>query len=210
MACRPGRCLSIWRGCASEARNRSASFRGGSERRFARTEGLELLMGEARFVDTHLLDVALTTGELQRVSADLIFINSGTRAFTPPLPGLDSVSALDSTSIMELDSVPEHLLVLGGGYIGLEFGQMFRRFGSQVTIVQRGPQLLGREDPDIALAVAEIVGEDGITVLLESEALAVAPTDRGVQLSVRTPQGEQQIVGSHMLIAVGRAPNTDA
>jgi pyruvate/2-oxoglutarate dehydrogenase complex dihydrolipoamide dehydrogenase (E3) component len=186
-----------------------ASFRGGSERRFARTDGLDVLMGAARFIDTRLLDVALPDGAIRRVSADLIFINVGTRAFTPPLPGLDTVANLDSTTIMELDSVPDHLLVLGGGYIGLEFGQMFRRFGSQVTIVQRGPQLLGREDPDIAVAVAEIMREDGITVLLEAEALAVAPVGKGVQLTIRTPQGEQQIIGSHLLTAVGRTPNSD-
>jgi pyruvate/2-oxoglutarate dehydrogenase complex dihydrolipoamide dehydrogenase (E3) component len=111
---------------------------------------------------------------------------------------------------MELDIVPEHLLVLGGGYIGLEFGQMFRRFGSRVTIVQRGERLLGREDADVADAVADILRQDGIEVLLKTDALRVAPGAGGaIELSVRTPQGERTLSGSHLLVAVGRTPNTD-
>jgi pyruvate/2-oxoglutarate dehydrogenase complex dihydrolipoamide dehydrogenase (E3) component len=109
------------------------SFRSGSRRRIENTEGLDLLMGEASFTGPRSVEVRLNNGETRLLSADTIFINTGARPRKPPLPGLDSVPALDSTSIMELDEVPEHLLVLGGGYVGLEFGQMFRRFGSQVT-----------------------------------------------------------------------------
>src|SRR6185312_10656369 len=108
--------------------------------------------------------------------------------------------------IMELDQVPEHLLVLGGGYIGLEFGQMFRRFGSRVTIVQRGRQLLPREDPDVAEAIAGILRDDGIEVLLQAEALQVertAPNGPGLELSVRTTAGERTLRGSHLLVATG-------
>jgi pyruvate/2-oxoglutarate dehydrogenase complex dihydrolipoamide dehydrogenase (E3) component len=112
---------------------------------------------------------------------------------------------------MELDTAPEHLLILGGGYVGIEFGQMFRRFGSAVTVVQRGPQLLGREDRDIAEAVAAIMREVGIDVLLESDAVSVARGKDGViQLTVRTAAGERTIAGSHLLAAAGRAPNTEA
>src|SRR6266496_5218468 len=114
------------------------SFRSGSERRIESTEGVDLVMGEARFTGPKLVEVRLTNGETRQLTAGTIFLNTGDRPSKPHLNGLDRVSALDSTSIMELDIVPEHLLVIGGGYVGLEFGQMFRRFGSQVTIVRRG------------------------------------------------------------------------
>jgi pyruvate/2-oxoglutarate dehydrogenase complex dihydrolipoamide dehydrogenase (E3) component len=110
---------------------------------------------------------------------------------------------------MELDEVPEHLLVLGGGYVGLEFAQMFRRFGSEVTIVQRGPQLLSREDADVAEAVSEIMREDGVEVLLRTSALRAGRGDGGIQLTVHTPEGECTLSGSHLLAATGRTPNTD-
>jgi pyruvate/2-oxoglutarate dehydrogenase complex dihydrolipoamide dehydrogenase (E3) component len=119
------------------------------------------------------------------------------------------VEALDSTSIMDLGRVPEHLIVLGGGYIGLEFAQMFRRFGSRVTVVQRGPRLLGREDEDIAEAVLSILREDGLEILLETEAVRVERARGGVRLSVRGRDGERALDGSHLLAAVGRQPNTD-
>src|SRR5438093_4252039 len=144
------------------------SFRSGSERRITSMPGVDVLRDEARFVGPKTL--AVGQGEL---TAELIFINSGCRPSQPRIPGLDSVPTVNSTSIMELDSVPAHLLVLGGGYVGLEFGQMFRRFGSQVSIVQRGPRLLGREDADVADAVADILREDGITILLKTDAVRV-------------------------------------
>src|SRR5437588_4606001 len=118
------------------------SFRNGSQRRIESTEGVDLLLGEAAFVGPKTLEVHLSNGEVRQLTADTIFINTGERPAVPPLKGVESVPTLNSTSIMELDTVPEHLLVMGGGYVGLEFGQMFRRFGSQVTVVQRGTQLL--------------------------------------------------------------------
>jgi pyruvate/2-oxoglutarate dehydrogenase complex dihydrolipoamide dehydrogenase (E3) component len=137
-------------------------------------------------------------------------INAGARPAIPALPGIDTVPVLTSTSIMELDTLPDHLLVLGGGYIGLEFGQMFRRFGSRVTVVQRGPRLLAREDADIADAVATILREDGIEVLLETDARRVARGAAGtVEVTVHGPGGERTLTGSHLLAAAGRAPNTD-
>jgi pyruvate/2-oxoglutarate dehydrogenase complex dihydrolipoamide dehydrogenase (E3) component len=186
------------------------SFRNGSERRIESTEGVDLLMGEAAFVGPKTLEVHLNNGEVQQLTADTIFINTGERPAIPPLKGVESVPTLNSTSIMELDTVPEHLLVMGGGYVGLEFGQMFRRFGSQVTVVQRGAQLLGREDTDIAEAVADILREDGIEVLLQTAALQVTQDGNGkIQLTVRTPEGERVLAGSHLLLAAGRVPNTD-
>lgn len=186
------------------------SFRNGSQRRIESTEGVDLLMGEAHFTGPKTLEVRLTNGETRQLTAETIFINAGERPSKPAIPGLDTVPTVDSTSIMELDTVPEHLLVLGGGYVGLEFGQMFRRFGSQVTIIQRRSRLLTREDDDVADQVANILREDGIEILLETTPLHVEQASDGkIQLTVKTPTGERTLTGSHLLIAAGRTPNTD-
>ncbi|HEX9156195.1 MAG TPA: FAD-dependent oxidoreductase, partial [Nitrospira sp.] len=140
------------------------SFRNGSQSRIEKTTNLELIFGEASFSDSKTVAVRTNDGGQRAFSAKYIFINAGTRASRPKLDGLDSVPALDNISIMELDRAPEHLLVLGGGYIGLEFGQLFRRFGSRVTIIQSGAQLLAREDPDIAEEVAKILQQDAIEI----------------------------------------------
>src|SRR5262249_13513542 len=132
-----------------------ARFRDGGQRRLEQTPNLTLVVGEAQFVAPRRLEVALRDGGRTEVEAEIIVINTGCRPARPPLTGLEHTHALDSTSIMELDQVPRHLVVLGGGYIGLEFGQMFRRFGSQVTVAQRGPKLVGREDDDVAEAVGQ-------------------------------------------------------
>ena len=187
------------------------SFRNGSQRHLQNTKNLELIFGDASFSGPKSLTVRLPSGETRHLGADKIFINTGGRPESPPLPGLDSVPVLDSTSIMELDVLPNHLLVLGGGYIGLEFGQMFRRFGSAVTVVQRGKQLLAREDADVAEEVAKILREDGIEVLLETQAVRVAKDGGGtIRLTVSGPAGERTLSGSHLLVAAGRAPNTEA
>jgi len=186
------------------------SFRNGSQRRIEGTEGVDLLMGEAHFTGPKTLEVRLADGETRHLSAETIFINAGARPSKPTLRGLDTVPILDSNYIMEMDIVPEHLLVLGGGYVGLEFGQMFRRFGSQVTIIQRGPRLLAREDDDVADQVADILREDGLEILLETTPLHVEQVGDGkIQLTVKTPTGERTLTGSHLLIAAGRTPNTD-
>jgi len=186
-----------------------ASFRGGSEKRIGETRNLDLIYGEARFTGPASLTVRLREGGEQSLTADRFFINAGCRPDVPPLEGLEKVLYLDSTSIMELDEVPEHLLVLGGGYVGLEFGQLFRRLGSRVTIVQRGAQLLAREDEDIADAVAQILREDGIEVMLNAKAESVRQTGARITLSVRTQDGTRAIEASHLLVAVGRVPNSD-
>ena len=181
------------------------SFRGGGERRLANAH-VELLMGEGELTGPDTVAVDLRDGGRRVLQAGTIVINAGCRPASPPVPGLDAVPALDSTSIMELDVVPEHLLVLGGGNVGLEFGQMFRRFGARVTVVQRGPALLAREDADVADAVAGIMREDGIEVLLDAETTA-APG--GVRLEVRVGGETRALEGSHLLVAAGRRPNTD-
>jgi pyruvate/2-oxoglutarate dehydrogenase complex dihydrolipoamide dehydrogenase (E3) component len=180
------------------------SFRSGSQRRIEAAEGLDLIFGEARFTGPRQVAV-----DGRVLEADLVFINTGAHPAAPDIEGLDRLPSLDSTSIMELDAVPGHLLVLGGGYVGLEFAQMFRRFGSRVTVVQRGRQLLPQEDEDIAEAVRGILVEDGVEVLLDSTACRAEPDGGGVRLTVRTPQGPRAIDGSHVLRAAGRVPDTD-
>src|SRR5438105_1663929 len=184
-------------------------FREGGLKGIKKTENLDLLTGEARFTDKHIIEVKLNDGAVRTLTAEKIFINTGGRPAKPNLEGIDEVPTLDSTSIMELDELPEHLLVLGGGYIGLEFGQMFRRFGSEVTIVQQAKQLLGREDPDIADAVREVMQEDGIRVLLDTKAIRVKRDGTKIDLIVRTTDRQQTLTGKHLLCAVGRKSNTE-
>ncbi len=183
-----------------------ASFRDGTQRRLEAQENLELIWGEAAFTAPKTLAVALSGGGERTLEAETVVVNVGQRPSVPPLDGLESVPFLNSTTVMELGTVPEHLLILGGGYIGLEFAQMFRRFGSEVTIIQRGEQLLPREDQDIADAVTDILREDGVTVLLETGAEAVS-SENGVTLTL---SGGKTVSGSHLLVATGRTPNSDS
>ncbi len=184
-------------------------FRTSGQRGLEKAENVQLIFGEGRFLAPKVVEVTLKGGGVRALTADLIFLNTGCRPARPALAGLDSVAALDSTSIMELSALPEHLLVLGGGYVGLEFAQMFRRFGSAVTVVQHGKQLLAREDPDVAEEVRQVLQEDGIEILLETEAIRVQAVGRGVGLHLRGPAGERTVTGSHLLVAVGRVPNSD-
>ncbi len=186
------------------------SFRTSGQHRIEQTEGVDLLMGEAAFTAPKTLEVRLNNGETRQLTASTIFINAGARPAKPSMTGIEEVATLDSTSIMELDTVPEHLLVVGGGYIGLEFGQMFRRFGSSVTVIQRGENLLAREDPDVAEEVANIMREDGLEILLETKPVSVKqPFQGNIQLTVQTKTGERTLNGSNLLMAAGRVPNTD-
>jgi len=197
----------------SEVRERKQKvveeFRNSSQHGIETTENLTLFWGDARFTAPHEIEVSQTRGQARALRAEKIFINTGGRPAKPDLEDIDEVPTLDSTSIMELDELPEHLLVLGGGYIGLEFGQMFRRFGSEVTIVQRAGQLLSCEDRDVAEDVLKVMEEDGIKVLLDSEATGVKKHLTEIELTVQTPQGEQKLTGSHLLGATGRKPNTE-
>lgn len=180
------------------------------ESRIEARQGLDLLRGLAHFIAPKTLGVYLNGGGTREITAPMIFINTGDRPKPLAIKGVESVTVLNSTTIMELDTVPEHLLIIGGGYIGLEFGQMFRRFGSQVTIIQYHPRLLMSEDEDVSDEVTEILREDGITVLTATTPQQVEQLGSGhIQLTVLTPQGEQQFTGSHLLAATGRVPNTE-
>jgi pyruvate/2-oxoglutarate dehydrogenase complex dihydrolipoamide dehydrogenase (E3) component len=194
-------------------RERKRAMVGGARANYASRlahEGLDLIQGEARFTGPKTLEVALTDGGVRPISAPVIVIDAGTRARPLTIDGAGDVAVLDSTSIMELDEVPEHLIVLGGGYIGLEFGQMFRRFGSEVTIIEGAPRLMMMEDEDVADEVAAILRDDGVTVLTSTTPLRVERADGGLTLIVRTADGERPIVGSQLLSAIGRVPNTEA
>jgi pyruvate/2-oxoglutarate dehydrogenase complex dihydrolipoamide dehydrogenase (E3) component len=186
------------------------SFRNGSQARLEKTANLDLIFGEARFTGPNTLNVRMKDGVERTLSAERIFINAGARPSVPELDGLRDVPFLDSTSIMELDSVPEHLLVLGGGYVGLEFGQLFRRLGSSVTIIQRAGQLLVREDTDVAAEVLSILTQDGIEVVLNTKAEHVGKSGGQIQLSVGVGNESRNLNGSHLLVATGRIPNTDS
>jgi pyruvate/2-oxoglutarate dehydrogenase complex dihydrolipoamide dehydrogenase (E3) component len=182
-------------------------FSGGGRRGLEKLEHLDLIFGHATFTGPNEIEIAPADGNPRRLTAEKIFINTGLRPLTPDIPGLKDLPYLDSTSIMELDSVPEHLLVLGGGYIALEFGQMFRRFGSKVTILQRSGQLLSREDPDVALEIASILEGEDIEVRLKTRATRFEQDGEGqIVATVESAQGQETIRASQLLVAVGRVP----
>jgi pyruvate/2-oxoglutarate dehydrogenase complex dihydrolipoamide dehydrogenase (E3) component len=171
--------------------------------------GVELVMGNGRFLSAKTLEVSLNGGGTRVLSGDQVVVNVGTHAMIPNLPGLEAARPLTHIEALELDRVPEHLIVLGGGYVGLEMAQTFSRFGSRVTVIESGPQLMAREDGDIADAMREILEKEGIRFLLSAEVRNVqGRSGDAVRLSVRTPSGEQLIEGSDLLVAAGRIPNT--
>lgn len=183
-------------------------FRDSTERHVLSIPHLTLLRGTARFTGPKTIEVGAGS-EQRAIASDTIVIDTGSRPAVPKIEGLDKVPFLDSTSVMELEIVPEHLVVLGGGYNALEFGQMFRRFGSRVTIIEAGDKLLNREDSDIAQAVADILREDGIEILVKSKATKAAVEAGAIALTLTTPVGDKKVIGSHLLVAIGRAPNTE-
>jgi|SRR5882672_1471803 len=180
-------------------------FRNWGQKSLEKAANVELIFGEARFAGGMRIAVNLRRGGTRELEGKRIVVNTGGRPAVPPIPGLDQVRYLDSTSIMELTSVPKHLVVLGGGYIGLEFCQMFRRFGSRVTIVNRDPRLVLREDPDVSEEIEKILKEDGIKVLNSAQVTRVQKSDAGARVVLQSGG----VSGSHLLVAVGRVPNTE-
>ena len=204
---------SIKKICMAEIYNRKKeivkSFRKGTLERLKSSENIFLIRGEAVFLDAHTIKIISKNKNARIISSKKIFINTGGRPSIPSINGLDKISYLNSTSIMELEEFPRHLLILGGGYIGVEFGQMFRRFGSDVTIIQKGKQLLSREDPDIANEVKKIFEEDGINVLLNSESKKIEKGKNEILIIIEVNGKEKIISGSHLLLAAGHKPNTE-
>jgi pyruvate/2-oxoglutarate dehydrogenase complex dihydrolipoamide dehydrogenase (E3) component len=176
----------------------------GVEKWLKSTDKLTVYEGHARFGDTYQVRVG---DEL--LEANKIFINVGGRAATPPLPGLDRVSYFTNSTMMEVDFLPEHLIVIGGSYIGLEFAQMYRRFGSEVTIVEMGPRLIQREDEDVSEAINTILENEGINIRLSAECIALEKRGDKVAVNIDCKSGDKTVVGSHALLAVGRVPNTE-
>jgi pyruvate/2-oxoglutarate dehydrogenase complex dihydrolipoamide dehydrogenase (E3) component len=166
--------------------------------------GVTVYQGQARLTSPREIEVGS-----ERISADKIFINVGGRAVIPAIPGLDGVPYLTNESIMEIEFVPEHLIVLGGSYIGLEFAQIFRRFGSKVTVIEAAPRLVPREDEDVSAAIKDILGLEQIAIKLEGTCTRVEKTGAGVCVAIDTPSGPGGITGSHILLAIGRRPNTE-
>ena len=176
----------------------------GVEEGLRENPGVTVYVGHARFTGPKRVAVDGATLE-----AEQVFINVGGRADIPPIPGIDAVAYLDNSSMMAVDFLPEHLVILGGSYIGLEFGQMYRRFGSEVTIVQRNPYLIPREDEDVSTAIREILEGEGIRILTDADATQVAERGGKVAVSVTAGGKATEVTGSHLLVATGRRPNTD-
>jgi pyruvate/2-oxoglutarate dehydrogenase complex dihydrolipoamide dehydrogenase (E3) component len=167
--------------------------------------GLKVFWGHARFTGPHTVVV---NGE--ELEADKIFINVGGRPFVPDWPALREIPYLTNTSMMAVDFLPEHLVVIGGSYIGLEFAQMYRRFGSRVTVIEQGPRLIGREDEDVSEAVQTILEQEGIAVRLNAKCIGIAKHSQGVAVRAECAAGAPEVLGSHVLLAIGRRPNTEA
>ncbi len=180
------------------------SHRKGAEDRLRDHKNCDVYTGQGRFESAHEVSVGKDV-----LTADKIFINVGARAIVPPMPGVDQIKYLTNSSILEIDYLPPHLVVVGGSYIGLEFGQMFRRFGSKVTVVEMAPRLLRREDEDISAAILDILQREQINVRLNAKCIGFSKRDDGIGVTVDCESGEPEEIGTHVLLAVGRQPNTD-
>ena len=181
-----------------------AQSRDGLTSALENASNITLIRGHARFASPQEIEVG---GE--RLRAERIFINVGGRALAPAMPGIDQVPYLTNSSMMDVDFLPRHLVIIGGSYIGLEFGQMYRRFGSEVTIVEMAPRLVHREDDDVSASIKDIVEHDGMNIRLNAECISLAKRGNDIVATADCTEGAPEIVGSHVLLAVGRRPNTD-
>jgi pyruvate/2-oxoglutarate dehydrogenase complex dihydrolipoamide dehydrogenase (E3) component len=181
-----------------------APSRDGIERSLKALKGCTVYQGHARFAGPKEVGVGDAT-----LKADKIFINVGGRALVPPIPGLDQIPCLTKSSMMDVDFLPPHLVVLGGSYIGLEFAQVYRRFGSEVTVIELAPRLVSREDEDVSQAIAGFLAEEGIDIRVNSKVIGVEKQGSSIAVSIETGGTKSQVVGSHLLAAIGRQANTD-
>jgi pyruvate/2-oxoglutarate dehydrogenase complex dihydrolipoamide dehydrogenase (E3) component len=185
-------------------------FRNGSQEGIEATKGLTLIFGEAAFTGPKTISIKLNNGKAEEMKADLIFMNTGCRPIIPEIEGLKDIGYLTSTSILELTDLPEHLLVIGGNYVGLEFGQMFRRFGSKVTILEKSARIVSREDEDVSKELTNILEKEKIQIFTGSEAVKFKETAKGnISAIIKTNGKEHKIRCSHVLVAIGRTPNTE-
>ena len=174
-----------------------------------KASGAELIMGEAQFVAPRTVEIMLNAGGTRTITGDNVFLNLGTRATIPDIPGLAACRPMTHIEALDLDRLPDHLIVLGAGYVGLELSQAMRRFGAGVTLIERGEQLASREDPDVGTALLELFRTEGINVLLKSKVLSVeGQSGRHIQVRVQNIHGEKVLEGSDLLVATGRTPNT--
>lgn len=183
-------------------------FRNGAEKGLEETENLEIIFGEASFTGDKTLKVSTNNGNRRELTAEHIFINTGTFTTIPPIEGVENIPYLTSTSILDLQEIPQHLLIIGASYIGMEFGQMFRRFGSEVTMLEFAPHLLPREDRDVADCIKNILTEEGITLHTKAEAKKFTSAGNGITAVVTTDGAQKSISCSHVLLAAGRTPQT--
>lgn len=183
--------------------------RNGGQKGLEETENLDLIFGDASFIGKKTLKINLNAGGEEELTAELIFIDTGATATIPKIEGLDQVDYLNNTTILELKELPESLIIIGGNYIGLEFGQMFSRFGAKVTILEKGKTIMSREDADVSEAVTQFLTEEGITVLSSAETSKVEKAADGkITITIKQNDQTKQITASHLLIAVGRSPQT--
>jgi len=187
------------------------SAREGNQRSLEKTQNLELIFGEATFTGEKTVSIKLNSGRTKELKADLIFINTGAKPFIPEIEGLNEIGYLDSTSIMELTEVPDHLVVVGGNYIGLEFGQMFRRFGSKVTVIEKSGRIVSREDEDVSIELTKILEAEKIKILTNTTSTKFKKKAGGkITITVLNGGKEEKIKCSHVLMAVGRTPQSKA
>jgi len=184
-------------------------FRSGGIAGLEKTENLSLIYGEARFTDNRSLTIEDPDGHTDQYQAKYIFIDTGATPVIPDTPGLNEIEFLTSTSILELRDLPEHLLIVGGGYIALEYGQMFRRFGSRVTILERSDRLMPKEDDDVCEALTEIFDQEGIDVRIHTSVLQYERSENQIEVTVKSKEMESKIRCSHVLLATGRKPQTE-
>jgi len=198
-----------WPAVRSRAEGVVSAMRAMNHKNFASAPALDFLLGTGRFVGPKVIEVRDSKGDVRQLTAENIFINTGTRPAQPSIPGLAEAGALNSESIQRLDELPEHLVVLGGSYVALEFAQMFRFFGSKVTVLERAPQLIKREDPDVAETLAKFLSEEGIDIRLDCGIERVEKDGQGVSVVFTSGGKPARVSGSHLLVALGRSPNTE-
>jgi len=183
-------------------------FRSSSEKGLRNTKGLELIFGAARFIGEKEMAIALNDGGEEKVTAEWIFINTGAKTTIPDIEGLDEINYLTSTTILDLETVPEHLVIIGGNYIGLEFGQMFNRFGSKVTVLEKSSGILAKEDQDISSALTEILTDENIELINNVKIKKIAQDKKQISITLESGKTKKEITASHVLVAAGRTPQT--